>query len=75
MPTSYPPNVLAPPVYDGLGPMGPPSAYKEGGTSVKFDTFDGAKDKKNAMIFIQQIDAAFSGGNFTEVSKIRKVVS
>ena len=48
---------------------------KRGGASVKFDTFDGAKDKKNAMVFLQQFDAAFAGGNFTEISKIRKAVS
>ena len=58
-------------VYDGLGPVGSPKPYKEGGASVKFDTFDGAKDKKNAMMFLQQFDAAFVGGNFTEISKIR----
>ena len=37
-PAGYPPNVLAPPVYDvlappiydGLGPLGPSKAYKEG---------------------------------------------
>ena len=41
-PTSIPPTVVLAPVYDGLAPMGPPTAYNEGGASVKFDTFDGA---------------------------------
>ena len=62
-------------VYDCLRPMGSPKPYKEGGASVKLDTFDGAKYKKNAMVFLQQFDAAFSAGNFTEISKIRKAIS
>ena len=55
--------------------MGPPTTFKEGGASVQFDTFDGETDKMTALTFIQQFDAAFSGGNFTEVSKIRKAIS
>ena len=51
-----------PPVYDGLTPMGPPTAFKEGGASVKIDTFDEASDRKKALTFLQQFDAAFSRG-------------
>ncbi len=42
---------------------------------MKFDTFHGTKDKLKALAFIQQFDAAFSGGNFTEASKVRKAAS
>ena len=55
--------------------MGPPTTYKEGGASVQFDTFDGETDKMPPLIFIQQFNAAFLGGNFIEVSKIRKAAS
>lgn len=57
-------------IYDGLASRGTPKPYKEGGATIKFDTFDGAKNKKKTMLFIQQFDAAFSGGNYMEISKI-----
>ena len=42
---------------------------------MKFESFNGESDKKKALSFIQQFDNAFSGGNFTEASKIRKAAS
>ena len=55
--------------------LGKPKDYKEGGSAVKFDSFDGQKNKLKALTFIQQFDAAFSGGHFTESSKVRKAAS
>ncbi|MCO5549134.1 hypothetical protein L7F22_002600 [Adiantum nelumboides] len=49
--------------------------YKEGGQAVKFDTFHGTHDKLKALLFLQQFDAAFAGGIFTESSKIRKAAT
>ncbi|MCO5574621.1 hypothetical protein L7F22_028410 [Adiantum nelumboides] len=61
--------------YDNLTPKGKPKDYKEGGQAVKFDTFHGTHDKLKALLFLQQFDAAFAGGNFTESSKIRKAAT
>ena len=58
-----------------LNPVGKAKDYKEGGAAVKFDSFDGQKNKLKALIFLQQFDAAFSGGHFTEASKVRKAAS
>ncbi|MCO5563825.1 hypothetical protein L7F22_017474 [Adiantum nelumboides] len=58
-----------------LKPVGKAKDYKEGGALVKFDSFDGQKNKLKALIFLQQFDAAFSGGHFTEALKVRKAVS
>ncbi|MCO5563833.1 hypothetical protein L7F22_017482 [Adiantum nelumboides] len=58
-----------------LKPVGKAKDYKEGGAAVKFDSFDGQKNKLKALIFLQQFDAAFSGGHFTEASKVRKAAS
>ncbi|MCO5590461.1 hypothetical protein L7F22_044431 [Adiantum nelumboides] len=63
------------PAYDNLTPKGKPKDYKEGGLAVKFDTFHGTHDKLKAMLFLQQFDAAFARGNFTEASKIRKAAT
>ena len=66
---------MRPHPYDCLTPLGPLTDYKGGGSSVKFESFNGESDKKKALSFIQQFDNAFSGGNFTEASKIRKAAS
>ena len=42
----------APSSYDGLTPIRPSTTYKEGGASVKFDTYDGESDKMTALTFI-----------------------
>ncbi|MCO5607367.1 hypothetical protein L7F22_061563 [Adiantum nelumboides] len=63
-------SILNAPVYDNLTPKGKPKDYKEGGQAVKFDTFHGTHDKLKALLFLQQFDGAFTGGNFTESSKI-----
>ncbi|MCO5605280.1 hypothetical protein L7F22_059462 [Adiantum nelumboides] len=63
------------PAYDNLTPKGKPKDCKEGGQAVKFDTFHGTHDKLKALLFLQQFDAAFAGGNFTEASKIRKAAT
>ena len=67
-----PPQPLLQP---SLSPLGKPKDYKEGGSAVKFDSFDGQKNKLKALTFLQQFDAAFSGGHFTEFSKVRKAAS
>ncbi|MCO5579902.1 hypothetical protein L7F22_033768 [Adiantum nelumboides] len=67
--------LLNAPTYDNLTPEGEPKDYKEGGQAVKFDTFHGTHDKLKALPFLQQFDAAFAGGNFTESSKIRKAAT
>ncbi|MCO5577844.1 hypothetical protein L7F22_031679 [Adiantum nelumboides] len=72
------PNYLQPFLctgYDNLTPKGKLKDYKEGGQAVKFDTFHGTHDKLKALLFLQQFDAAFAGGNFTEASKIRKAAT
>ncbi|MCO5554679.1 hypothetical protein L7F22_008212 [Adiantum nelumboides] len=46
--------------------------FKEGGQSIKFDTFFGYKDALKALSFIQQFDIAFAGGRYSEHSKIRR---
>ncbi|MCO5573582.1 hypothetical protein L7F22_027354 [Adiantum nelumboides] len=67
--------LLKPPVNDTLTPKGKAKDYKEGGQAVKFEPFFGTTDRMKALIFLQQFDAAFTGGNFTEASKIRKAAS
>ncbi|MCO5576468.1 hypothetical protein L7F22_030278 [Adiantum nelumboides] len=67
--------LLNAPAYENLTPKGKPKDYKEGGQAVKFDTFHGTHDKLKALLFLQQFDAAFAGGNFTEASKIRKAAT
>ncbi|MCO5613011.1 hypothetical protein L7F22_067284 [Adiantum nelumboides] len=49
--------------------------FKEGGQSIKFDTFSGYKDASKALSFIQQFDIAFAGGRYSEHSKIRRAAS
>lgn len=67
---------LQPPVYDNLTPLSTKAKdYKEGGQAVKFETFSGTQDKLKALTFIQQFDAAYTGGNFTESSKVRKAAT
>lgn len=61
--------------YDNLEAYEKPKPYKEGGAAVKFDTFSGFEDKTKALTFLQQFDSAYSGGNFTEASKVRKAVT
>ncbi|MCO5600561.1 hypothetical protein L7F22_054675 [Adiantum nelumboides] len=68
-------SLLNAPAYDNLTPKGKPKHYKEGGQAVKFDTFHGTHDKLKALLLLQQFDAAFAGGNFTESSKIRKAAT
>ncbi|MCO5581228.1 hypothetical protein L7F22_035106 [Adiantum nelumboides] len=67
--------LLNAPAYDNLTPKWSPKDYKEGGQAVKFGTFHGTHDKLKALLFLQQFDAAFAGGNFTESSKIRKAAT
>ncbi|MCO5585602.1 hypothetical protein L7F22_039537 [Adiantum nelumboides] len=62
-------------VYDNLMPKGKLKDYKEGGQAAKFDTFHGAHDKLKALLFLQQFDATYARGNFTESSKIRKAAT
>ncbi|MCO5605150.1 hypothetical protein L7F22_059330 [Adiantum nelumboides] len=64
--------LLKPPVYDSLTPKGKAKDY---GQAVKFEPFFGTTDRMKALIFLQQFDATFNGGNFTEASKIRKAAS
>ncbi|MCO5562494.1 hypothetical protein L7F22_016121 [Adiantum nelumboides] len=45
--------------------------FKEGGQSIKFETFLDYK----ALSFIQQFDIAFAGGRYSEHSKIRRAAS
>ncbi|MCO5573062.1 hypothetical protein L7F22_026827 [Adiantum nelumboides] len=45
--------------------------FKEGGQSIKFETFSGYKDASKALSFIQQFGIAFTGGRYSEHSKIR----
>ncbi len=45
-------SFLKPTMYDHLTPLGTHKDYKEGGQSVKFDTFHGTKDKMKALAFI-----------------------
>ena len=66
---------LQQPVYDNLTPKGAAKDYDEGGKAVKFESFSGTQDRLKALTFIQQFDAAYSGGNFTESSKIRKAAT
>ncbi|MCO5587770.1 hypothetical protein L7F22_041722 [Adiantum nelumboides] len=49
--------------------------FKEGGQSIKFETFSGYKDASKALSFIQQFDIAFVGGRYSEHSKIRRAAS
>ncbi|MCO5582662.1 hypothetical protein L7F22_036560 [Adiantum nelumboides] len=49
--------------------------FKEGGQSIKFETFSGYKDASKALSFIQQFDIAFAGGRYSEHSKIRRAAS
>ncbi|MCO5586424.1 hypothetical protein L7F22_040364 [Adiantum nelumboides] len=49
--------------------------FKEGGQSIKFDFFSGYKDASKALSFIQQLDIAFTGGCYSEHSKIRRAAS
>ncbi|MCO5594416.1 hypothetical protein L7F22_048446 [Adiantum nelumboides] len=67
--------LLNAPAYDNLTPKGKPKDYMEGGQAVKFDTFHGTHDKLKDLLFLQQFDAAFAGGNFTESSRIRKAAT
>ena len=64
------PMLQAPPMdpvmaYEKLKP------YKEGGAALQFDTFRGFEDRTKALSFLQQFDAAYVGGNFTESSKLK----
>ncbi|MCO5579404.1 hypothetical protein L7F22_033259 [Adiantum nelumboides] len=49
--------------------------FKEGGQSIKFETFSGYKDASKALSFIQQFDIPFAGGRYKEDSKIRRPAS
>ncbi|RYA46730.1 hypothetical protein [Enterobacter cloacae complex sp. GF14B] len=44
--------------------------FKEGGQSIKFDTFSGYRDASKALSFVQQFDITFVGGRYSEHSKI-----
>ncbi|KAH7421157.1 hypothetical protein KP509_13G042900 [Ceratopteris richardii] len=67
---------LQAPVYDNLTPKSPKQKdYKEGGQAVKFQIFSGMHDRLKALTFIQQFDAAYTGGNFTESSKVWKAAT
>lgn len=67
--------LLDEPIYDDLTPKGKAREYKEGGASVKFDTFNEVQDHMKALTFLQQFDAAYSRGHFTEPSKICKATT
>ncbi len=78
------PGVPLPPVHipmmqtlptDPMTAYEKPKPYKEGGAAVQFDIFRGFEDRTKALSFIQQFDAAFAGGNFTESSKVRKAAT
>ncbi|MCO5569291.1 hypothetical protein L7F22_023003 [Adiantum nelumboides] len=46
--------------------------FKEGGKSIKFQTYDGSYGATDKVLsFVQQFDAAFGGEDFTEFSKLR----
>ncbi|MCO5582100.1 hypothetical protein L7F22_035990 [Adiantum nelumboides] len=49
--------------------------FKEGGQSIKFETFSGYKDASKALSFIEQFDIAFAGGRYSEHSKIWRAAS
>lgn len=49
-----------------------PSLYKEGGSSMKFEPFDGALDKLTALNFFQRFDTAYQGGTFSGSIKDKK---
>ena len=66
---------LQPTMYDNLTSRGKSKDYKDGEATVKFESFNGTQDKLKAFTFIQQFDAAYSGGNFTEASKVRKAAT
>ena len=53
--------------YDNLGVFEKPKPYKEGGATIKSDTFSGFEDKTKALTFLQQFDSAYS--------KVRKAVT
>ena len=68
------PLMPAPPM-ESLTAFEKPKPYKEGGAAVQFDTFRGFEDRTKALSFLQQFDAAYAGGNFTESSKVRKAAT
>ena len=61
-----------PPIYDQLEPRGKIKDYKEGGATVRFESFNGHNDRTKALTFIQQFDIAYTQGLFSKASKIRK---
>ncbi|MCO5579519.1 hypothetical protein L7F22_033374 [Adiantum nelumboides] len=61
--------------YDNLEAPEKPKAYKEGGATVKFETFNGFEDKTKPLTFLQQFDTAYAGGSFTEASKVKKAAT
>lgn len=77
-PLEVPPQQLHPflqqPIYDHLEPKGKIKDFKEGGAAVKFKVFNGHSDsdRTKALTFLQQFDTAYTGGVYTEASKIRK---
>lgn len=65
---------MTPRVYDKSKSLGRPTTYKEGGSSMKFELFNGALDKLKALTFLQQFDMAYRG-SFTEDFKIHKATT
>ena len=48
--------------------------FREGGKNITFFSYDGSYGQTNKVLaFVQQFDAAFSGGHFMERSKLRHV--
>ena len=66
-------DIVKLPIHSSLS--GKPTAFKEGGSLVKFEPFDGTSKRLKALTFIQQFDIVYHIGNFIEESKIRKATT
>lgn len=64
-----------PPMYDRMKALGKLTTYKEGGSLVKFESFDEAFEKLEVLTLIQQFDSAFYKGSSIEESKIWKAMT
>lgn len=47
----------------------------KGKAAVKFEMYNAAREKLKALTFLQQFDATYVEGNFTESSKIHKATT
>ncbi|MCO5579505.1 hypothetical protein L7F22_033360 [Adiantum nelumboides] len=66
--------LLNAPVYDNLMPKGKPRITRKEDKQSSL-TPSTEQDKLKALLFLQQFDGAFAGGNFTKSSKIRKAAT